>query len=148
MSESDDPVRAMYKRLAAAHKAKPAVPDLGGGVVGDKYPLSEQLDLDAIEARANAATPGPWVWEDWNTEGDPTTGPEPYTLTAPPEADPEWRSDRLFPNLRYPIIDAHGSDGILTADAEFIAHAREDIPKLIKRIRELEKYRFTVLRGK
>jgi hypothetical protein len=32
-------VRAMYARLASAYRARPAVPDHGGGVSGDKYPL-------------------------------------------------------------------------------------------------------------
>lgn len=33
------PVRALYARLAAAYATMPTVPDQGGGVSGDKYPL-------------------------------------------------------------------------------------------------------------
>lgn len=32
-------VRAMYARLASAYRARPTVPDHGGGISGDKYPL-------------------------------------------------------------------------------------------------------------
>jgi hypothetical protein len=35
----EDGVRAMYARLASEHRAEPTVPDLGGGVPGDRYPL-------------------------------------------------------------------------------------------------------------
>lgn len=43
----DEPVRAMYRRMAAAYNAQPTVPDYGGGVPGDRYPLdtSEVVDL-------------------------------------------------------------------------------------------------------
>lgn len=33
-----DPMRAMYARLAAQYRARPTVPDRGGGVEGDRYP--------------------------------------------------------------------------------------------------------------
>lgn len=32
-------VRAMYARLARAYEAEPMVPDHGGGVPGDRFPL-------------------------------------------------------------------------------------------------------------
>lgn len=32
-------VRAMYARLASDYEAEPTVPDHGGGVPGDRYPL-------------------------------------------------------------------------------------------------------------
>lgn len=35
----EEPVRAMYSRLAREYEAEPTVPDRGGGVVGDRYPL-------------------------------------------------------------------------------------------------------------
>lgn len=38
-SDTGSGVRAMYARLASAYRAEPTVPDHGGGVSGDKYPL-------------------------------------------------------------------------------------------------------------
>ena len=76
------------------------------------------IDIDAIEMRVKAATPGPW-----------TTG-----------ADKKW-SD-VFPpwalviNGTHPLIELEsGPQG--TADAEFIAHARTDVPALLAKVAEL-----------
>ena len=67
------------------------------------------VDLKAIKTRYEAATPGPWV-------------PEHYSLD-------DWEI----------IPVARGQDyGICgQSDAEFIAHAREDIPALIVEIERL-----------
>jgi len=79
-------------------------------------------DVDAIEARANAATPGPWH-------------------VAPPECGPDGQGV-YDPELGqivevgdpYPRGNNHPQENM-----EFIAHASEDIPALIARIRQLEK---------
>jgi hypothetical protein len=78
-----------------------------------------ELDLDEIEARANAATPGPWEAY-FTLHGDPMVveqGQGPFGAVTLPSTAP----------------DDYGK-----ANAEFIAHAREDIPALVQRVRELE----------
>lgn len=77
------------------------------------------LDLDAIEARANAATAGPWrVWSGSRVEHKSAV-------------ETAWSHD------------ADGGDTELvadccpTADAAFIAHSRTDIPALVTEIRRL-----------
>ena len=77
------------------------------------------LDLDAIEARANAATPGPWERETGERERQyvaavPMGGKRSYAIVADSGGRHPW------------------------ADADFIAHARTDVPALIARVRELE----------
>lgn len=76
--------------------------------------------LDEIEARANAATEGPWEWEG--------------------EAKAEWEigANSLVPSRRPddPVLygygyDASGIEVKSPADAEFIAHARTDVPVLL-----------------
>lgn len=74
--------------------------------------MSERPDIDAIEARANAATAAPWEY---------ATGSE----TGYAEM------------LNIPSWDAISID-IREQDAAFIAHARTDIPALIAYVRELE----------
>jgi hypothetical protein len=80
------------------------------------------LDLDAIAARANAAYPPPWragvteneakVWaHDPEALGGPSVG-ERCVFIA---------------NKHYPH----------TANREFIAHARDDVPALVARVRDL-----------
>lgn len=70
------------------------------------------FDLDAIEARANAATPGPWrADESFSIDGTAVF----VCRTVPGVAD-YWQGDR---------------------DSEFIAHAREDIPAMAAEIRRL-----------
>jgi transcriptional regulator with XRE-family HTH domain len=81
--------------------------------------------LDEIEARANAAAPGPWVvgpsHVDCGEVWIHTRAP------LPPPDDP----------MADPSVICTGLDDS-PADAAFIAHAREDIPWLVSRIRELE----------
>ena len=82
------------------------------------------LDLAAIRERAEAATPGPWEWQ--------------------PPSDEEWPiadESLLSPGTgKYVLVgwgyDASGIEGE-TADREFIAHAREDIPALLDEIDRL-----------
>jgi hypothetical protein len=78
-------------------------------------------DLRAIEARANAATPGPWQARhrhaEMTAEDDESCGLG-LEIDGPPEA---WNRGQF----------ARGSD------AQFIAHARADIPALIAEIRRL-----------
>jgi len=80
-----------------------------------------EIDLEAIEARANAATPGPWIYASDNGVGVVGTTDE-QTI---------W-----FYSL--PTLLRNCAAGVTEADASFIAHAREDIPALIARIRQLE----------
>ena len=80
--------------------------------------------LDEIEARANAATEGPWEWEG--------------------EAKAEWElgANSLVPSRRPddPVLygygyDASGIEVKTPADAEFIAHARTDMPDMAAALR-------------
>ena len=71
-------------------------------------------ELDAIEQRANAATPGPWELVDW------------FSAVEPGRTD-----------LGSPIGEV-GCD-LAIADAEFVAAARTDIPALIAEIRRLRR---------
>jgi len=76
------------------------------------------IDLDAIEARANAATPGPW--RDQHHECSEVWGPAPDSQTHSMQ------------------IARIGRAQFDVLNAAFIAHARTDVPALIARVRELE----------
>jgi len=73
--------------------------------------------LDAIQARADAATEGPWT--------------ESYSGSRTIEG----ADDQI-------VIDAFndgiGAGVIEPADAEFITHAREDVPKMVAALRAVE----------
>lgn len=84
--------------------------------------------LDKIEARTNAATEGPWEWEG--------------------EAKAEWEigANSLVPSRRPddPVLygygyDASGIEVKTPADAEFIAHARTDVPWLLEQVERRDK---------
>lgn len=75
------------------------------------------LNLDAIEFRANAATPGPW-WDDENCVRDQHR----RWLFEPSR---EVTSDDEFHEEPY-------------ANSVFVAQARSDVPALVARVRELE----------
>jgi hypothetical protein len=129
------------------------------------------LDLEAISARADAATPGPWIIGDrWHIAGVmPEMFGEGKCSLCRSENPIVWEGRRDINGKRMlahvhqtaepwygeghqmfsydggpePFTVAGNYDwevgGIISpVDCEFIAHAREDIPALIARIRELE----------
>ena len=90
--------------------------------------MTDRVDLEAIKARANLATPGPWTFYG----GDVWYGDVAAALTRLDSAvaagyggDDHWpyRDDQPA----HPFL----GDPVSAADAEFIAHAREDIPYLV-----------------
>lgn len=85
-------------------------------------------DLDEIWQRANAATPGPWTAHD-REEGKPQGSYEIVT-----EVDPHGSIVELLPPGQWSSIGRR-------EDAEFIAHAREDIPALLDEIKWLTEER-------
>lgn len=86
------------------------------------------LDLDAIEARANAATDGPWLGYDERSD----------LREENPDVNPMWVVAHMEPdgvNWVRDIADIGGGEQD-EADAEFIAHARTDVPALVAALRE------------
>jgi hypothetical protein len=80
-------------------------------------------DLQAIEARANAATPGPWATGAGKVEGG------------------QVRELVIAPNDDVIVAIAYGGFGNpvdrTTQDRTFIASARTDVPKLVAEVRRL-----------
>lgn len=99
------------------------------------------LDLDAIEARANAATDGPWFWR--NTQG---RSGDVYLQGARTRIVMAFK--RMGMNGAQPMF--RGLDGLLYEsadvninqfpDAEFIAYARTDVPALVALVRAKESW--------
>lgn len=87
-----------------------------------------EIDVEGIKARADAATPGPW---------------EAFgKAVAAPIADGRCNCAGGIPESSY-VHEPHcGLEPLILdvslADAEFIAHARQDVPALLDRIAELE----------
>jgi hypothetical protein len=85
-------------------------------------------ERNAIRARAEAATPGPWA-RDLYEDGESGEGP----LGVFPGARGEWVESNNV--IRPPSAEGDLGDDVATCDrngdAEFIAHAREDIPRLL-----------------
>lgn len=76
-----------------------------------------EAELEAIEARANAATPGPWFDIDQFEEDYPVE----IALTNDPGKYGHEQKRSEFTD----------------ADRDFIAHARTDIPTLVAEVRRL-----------
>lgn len=74
------------------------------------------LDLDAIEAVANAATPAPWEAY--------------YTVHGDPYVAQQGRP-------KFGVVVSTAPDDYGRADAEFIAASREAVPALIAEVRRL-----------
>jgi hypothetical protein len=91
-------------------------------------------ELKAIRDRAEAATPGPWYWEKLDADGWNDTE-MPCLVSASVEGVMDFGDCEQY----YPTEGSPPND----KDAEFIAHAREDVPKLlaeIERLKEAEKF--------
>lgn len=106
----------------------------------EEGPVAQGLDLEAIEARCEAATPGPWYngqAQDGERMPDGTGYAGDFYDTDEVMAKPS-EIDRINPDL-----DAGGDGWFLgqiqhEGDRAFIIHARQDIPALIARVRALE----------
>lgn len=96
-------------------------------------------ELAAIESRCEAATRGPWKWR-----GDYPTGTPCQHGTDWADHGPDLVSEtdtvpgKVLPPCSY-VTTVSGYDAsrlnIEDADAEFIAHARTDVPRLIAALR-------------
>ncbi len=86
-------------------------------------------ELDAIEARAAAATPGPW---------EPTRD---GSLVMDSETD----LFHVFPHTRGP--DDPLDFSVQKPNAAFIAHAREDVPNLVAEVRMMRAQREADMRA-
>jgi hypothetical protein len=87
-----------------------------------EIPVTDQptnLDLDDIEARANAATKAPWF-----ATKDDTGTPVVFVNRRSPK-------DVTYSSVLW------NADWATEADAEFTAHAREDVPALLSEVRRL-----------
>lgn len=98
----------------------------------ETYTTTPALDLDAIEARVNAATTGPWIAgceHDYFGGAYISTPTDCYALEDTACYVPETRFER---NAQH-----HGQ---LDADAIFAAAAREDVPALVAEVRRLREF--------
>jgi hypothetical protein len=88
--------------------------------------MSEE-ELKLIENRCNSATKGPW--KSFIEDRDHESG-DGFIMTGVEDSTNIWTDTRGE--------DIYISGGTL-ADQDFIANARQDIPKLIEVVRELKK---------
>ena len=85
---------------------------------------SNQPDIDAIRAREQAATPGPWVI---------ATGKRGFGIgTTIFEGSEQGRVIMYSAEMGADMMQ-------YAADCSFCAHARDDIPALLERVAELER---------
>ena len=94
----------------------------------------DDTELDAIEARCDSATPAPWrAW----VEGRDGMSGDTFIGQGTDERGSPQRLDLYL--SRYP-----GDPPVSAADHDFIAHARDDVPRLVAEVRRLR----TLLDGK
>ena len=101
--------------------------------------LSER-DLEVIEQRAGAATPGPWFVR--HLDDDYAAGLTAVSTvpdTGRHEGWPRFDGAEIVAAtiVQNPCAYAVVADGKWDQNADFIAHAREDVPSLVAEIRRL-----------
>jgi hypothetical protein len=87
----------------------------------------DDAELDAIQKRADAATAEPW-WA-WVEGRDGTSGD---TFIAQGGIPGQQIKDLYLSHYA-------GQDAVIVADHDFIAHARQDVPRLVTEIRRLRR---------
>jgi hypothetical protein len=111
--------------------------------------LLTDAELEAIERRCAEASPGPWIAQILGTleeakilgrfrwaQPDPGFGPWP--ITPQTEVGVVWRANKLRKPDDTPLrIGLPGVVEVTAPDAEFIANARADVPRLVNEIRRL-----------
>lgn len=95
-------------------------------------------DLHADLAIAEAATKGPWAWEDWHRcFGDPEYGSTTDTLCAPPETGHYYRPEDANPLSNKLLL--HDDDCNATPEDQIaIASNRQAAPAAMRRAIEAE----------
>ncbi|MCC6583130.1 MAG: hypothetical protein IT271_05460 [Chitinophagales bacterium] len=92
----------------------------------DFLKMMTDQELKEIEERCNRATKGPWVSF---VEGRNNESGDSFIMTGIQEGEDIWSESR-------------GEDiylrGATNDDQDFIAHARQDIPRLLKFVRQLK----------
>ena len=93
-----------------------------------------EAELSIIEWRAFAATPGPWTLKPCQFTCD--CGPD-HDHKSPQDCPTGWYDQAAW--VDGPAIIEYGDEfgGFCDADADFMAHAREDVPALAAEIRRL-----------
>ena len=111
--------------------------------------LLTDAELEAIERRCAEASPGPWIaqilgsLEEAKILGrfrwaQPDPGFGPWPITPQTEVGVVWRANKLRKPDDTPLrIGLPGVVEVTAPDAEFIANARADVPRLISEIRRL-----------
>jgi len=106
-------------------------------------------ELEAIERRCAEASPGPWIaqilgsLEEAKILGrfrwaQPDPGFGPWPITPQTEVGVVWRANKLRKPDDTPLrIGLPGVVEVTAPDAEFIANARADVPRLVNEIRRL-----------
>ncbi|MFJ3792536.1 hypothetical protein [Kitasatospora sp. NPDC090091] len=94
-------------------------------------PLTE-YELTAIERRAAAAAPGPWLA---SPEGPGRGQGGESFIRIQPDADTD---DELYVRRYVDNEEVASRDPRLHADLEFIAAARQDVPRLVAEVRRLQ----------
>ena len=111
--------------------------------------LLTDAELEAIERRCAEASPGPWIaqilgsLEEAKILGrfrwaQPDPGFGPWPITPQTEVGVVWRANKLRKPDDTPLrIGLPGVVEVTAPDAEFIANARADVPRLVNEIRRL-----------
>ena len=97
-------------------------------------------ELKAIEARANAATPGPWTIEKPRVDGEGWATGVVIAATFAGQGifSKSGRPARVKPTGRV-YREARGGQ-YPANDQTFIAHSREDIPSLLAEVRRMQAF--------
>ena len=90
------------------------------------------LDVDAIAARAAAASEGPWVYADDVVNDDGSIQSANVLVSTPLGFDP-WQVAAAFGGS---VDPDDGRDEQASANAEFISGARQDVPALVAEVLE------------
>lgn len=89
--------------------------------------MADRPDIEGIQKRCAAATPGPWTEAVW-------AGGVHHVIDPDPD-DSSGSTDAWFP--RVPALFGKDRSAETKRNVEFISHARTDLPALLDELKEL-----------
>ena len=99
------------------------------------------MDIFEIRQRAEKATPGPWTLRPAEWECDCGGDEDGHAHKTPDQCRDGWWLDAAWVDGPKLIEHGDGWTGFNDADADFMAHAREDIPALCDALAQCQAWR-------
>jgi hypothetical protein len=96
-----------------------------------------EAELQAIAARCEAASPGPWARSHSGVPGGEPAAVKVEPIVLSLAAKNRRGGPMIVASTRWPLASLGATDAVAEANAAFIAEARRDVPRLVAEVQRL-----------